>query len=70
MRLIPADKLMLETDAPYLIPRDLNPKPASNRNEPMHLKHIAQVVAECLGKPVDQLIRETTRNAEAFFALG
>jgi len=68
--LIPADKLMLETDAPYLIPRDLKPRPASNRNEPMHLRHIAQVVAECLGKPLDQLIRETTRNAEAFFTLG
>ena len=67
---IPQDKLMLETDAPYLIPRDLNPKPASHRNEPMHLRHIARVVAECLGKPLDQLIRETTRNAEDFFALG
>jgi TatD DNase family protein len=61
---------MLETDAPYLIPRDLSPKPASNRNEPMYLRHIAEVVADCLGKPVSQLIQETTRNAEAFFALG
>ena len=68
--LIPADRLMLETDAPYLIPRDLSPKPASNRNEPMYLRHIAAVVAECLAKPLDQLIRETTRNAEAFFSLG
>jgi TatD DNase family protein len=68
--IIPADKLMLETDAPYLIPRDLSPKPASNRNEPMYLRHIAEVVADCLGKPVSQLIQETTRNAEAFFALG
>jgi len=67
--LIPADKLMLETDAPYLIPRDLQPKPASNRNEPMHLRHIAEVVAACLGKPVQQLIEETTHNAEEFFAL-
>jgi TatD DNase family protein len=67
--LIPVDKLMLETDAPYLIPRDLKPRPASNRNEPMHLRHIAEVVAGCLGKPLEQLIRETTRNAEAFFSL-
>jgi TatD DNase family protein len=68
--LIPADRLMLETDAPYLIPRDLKPRPASNRNEPMYLRHIAEVVARCLGKPLDQLIRETTRVAEAFFGLG
>ena len=67
--LIPADRLMLETDAPYLIPRDLKPHPASNRNEPMYLPHIARVVADCLDKPVAQLIAETTRVAEAFFGL-
>jgi TatD DNase family protein len=66
---IPADKLMLETDAPYLIPRDLKPRPASNRNEPMYLRHIAEVVADCIGKPVERLIEETTRNAEQFFDL-
>lgn len=65
--LIPADRIMLETDAPYLIPRDLKPRP--HRNEPMYLSHIAAVVAACLHKPVSQLIDETTRNAEAFFAL-
>ncbi|HLW74720.1 MAG TPA: TatD family hydrolase [Gammaproteobacteria bacterium] len=65
--LIPADRIMLETDAPYLIPRDLKPRP--HRNEPMYLKHIAEVVAACLGKPVLQLIHETTRNAEAFFGM-
>jgi len=70
VRLIPADRLMLETDAPYLIPRDLSPRPASHRNEPMHLKHIAKVVAGCLDKPFEQLIRETTAVAEAFFGLG
>src|SRR6185437_11005437 len=37
---IPASRLMLETDAPYLLPRDLENKPRSRRNEPMHLPHI------------------------------
>ncbi len=45
MREIPADRLLLETDGPYLLPRDLRPKPASRRNEPAYLPHIAAVVA-------------------------
>lgn len=69
VRLIPADRLMVETDAPYLIPRDLRPKPATHRNEPMHLPHIAAVIAGCVGKPLADLARETTRTAEEFFAL-
>lgn len=34
---IPAEKLLIETDAPYLLPRDLTPKPTSRRNEPAYL---------------------------------
>ncbi|WP_186824968.1 TatD family hydrolase, partial [Klebsiella pneumoniae] len=36
---IPADRLLIETDAPYLLPRDMQPKPASRRNEPAYLQH-------------------------------
>src|SRR5262249_35748915 len=49
MREIPAERLMLETDGPYLLPRDLKPKPISRRNEPMYLPHIAEVVAQARG---------------------
>ncbi len=42
---IPAERLLLETDAPYLLPRDLKPKPASRRNEPAYLPHITASVA-------------------------
>src|SRR5574337_10770 len=66
---IPADRLMLETDAPYLLPRDLNPKPHTHRNEPMYLAHICEVVARCVGKPTTQLAEETTANAQRFFGL-
>jgi TatD DNase family protein len=66
---IPADKLLLETDAPYLLPRDLDPKPKSRRNEPGFLPHIAREVAQLRGESVASLAKTTTRNAIALFAL-
>jgi TatD DNase family protein len=66
---IPADRLMLETDSPYLTPRDLHPQPKARRNEPAHLPHILRTVARSLGKPVEQVASETTRNAREFFGL-
>jgi TatD DNase family protein len=67
VRDIPADRLMLETDSPYLTPRDLRPQPKARRNEPAHLQHILRSVARALGKTAEQVADETTRNARAFF---
>jgi TatD DNase family protein len=67
---IPPDRLMLETDAPYLLPRDLRPRPASRRNEPKYLPHIARRVAQMRNEAYEVLARRTTRNALAFFGLG
>jgi TatD DNase family protein len=65
--LVPAGRLMIETDGPYLLPRDLEPKPASRRNEPAYLPHIAAVVARARGESLSALAEHTTATASAFF---
>jgi TatD DNase family protein len=70
VRLIPLDRLMLETDAPFLTPRDLKEKPAEGRNEPAFLPHILRTVAQCLGKPAEEVAHATTATAHAFFSIG
>jgi TatD DNase family protein len=69
VREIPADRLLLETDGPYLLPRDLHPKPASRRNEPVYLPHIAAVVARARGESVEAVARSSTAAARALFSL-
>lgn len=66
---IPADRLMIETDGPYLLPRDLTPKPASRRNEPAFLPHVARAVAAARGETYEALARSSTAAAAKFFAL-
>ena len=69
IKLIPADRLMIETDAPYLIPRDLKPKPHTHRNEPVYLAHICAVVARHMDRTSAEVARQTSETARRFFAL-
>jgi TatD DNase family protein len=67
--LVPAGRLMIETDGPYLLPRDLVPRPQSRRNEPMYLPHVAATVARARGETVPQLAAHTSAAARSFFSL-
>jgi TatD DNase family protein len=69
VREIPANRLMIETDAPYLLPRTVRPTPAHRRNEPMYLKHICEEIARDRGEPVEVTAANSTAAAQAFFGL-
>jgi TatD DNase family protein len=69
VREIPLNRLMVETDAPFLTPRNISPRPRTGRNEPAFLPHIVSAVAECLRLPVEKIATETTRTAREFFGI-
>jgi len=69
VRDIPRDRLLLETDSPYLTPRDMRPQPKARRNEPAFLPHILRTVARALGRPAEEVAAETARNARQLFGL-
>jgi TatD DNase family protein len=66
---IPLDRLLIETDAPYLLPRDLTPKPQGRRNEPAFLAHILERVAAGMKRSAATVAAATTANAERLFGL-
>ena len=65
-RMVPLDRVLVETDSPYLVPK---PQKA-RRNEPLFVRHTAEKLAEIRGMTVEEIARITTANAVRLFALG
>ncbi|MBV4494425.1 TatD family hydrolase [Pseudomonas sp. SWRI12] len=69
VREIPRGRMMLESDAPYLLPRTLRPKPKNGRNEPAYLTEVLREVALHRGETQEDLADHSTACARAFFGL-
>jgi TatD DNase family protein len=69
VRGIPADRLAIETDAPYLLPRDIRPAPKSRRNEPAFLPWVVRAVAQARGETAGTVAAFTTATARRLFGL-
>ncbi len=69
VHLIPDSRLLVETDAPFLIPQTIKDKPKNKRNEPMYLPFVIEKLAQARSQSRDKLNDITTKNAVNFFRL-
>jgi len=62
---IPLDRILIETDSPYLTPEPFRGK----RNEPLYVTRVAETIAAVRGLSIDEVARETRKNTERLFRL-
>lgn len=65
LSVVPLDRILIETDSPYLAPVPKRGK----RNTPAYVKYIAEYLADYLGKPLNEVIEQTTQNGIKLFQL-
>ena len=65
IKMVPNDKILIETDSPYLSPEPLRGK----RNDPRNVKYIAQKIAEVKGLSIDEVAEFTNQNTKKFFLI-
>lgn len=70
VREIPLERMMIETDSPYLLPRTIRPKPKGRRNEPAFLTWVRDAIAAARGVAPEEIDVATSRTAGRFFGLG
>lgn len=64
-KVVPIDRLLVETDSPYLTPEPHRGK----RNEPLYVRHVAAMIAELRGMTIEELARATSENTKRLFNL-
>ncbi len=69
VKYIPHDRMMVETDSPYLLPGNINPKPKTRTNVPAYLPWVVKQLAQLLDIKPDMIAKITTTNARNFFKL-
>ena len=64
-KLVPADRLLVETDCPFLSPQPKRGK----RNEPSYVRHVVEILSNVRGESFDQVAEQTSANAARLFGL-